>query len=168
MNNILVFLAHVEMQQCHLRTLRVTCVLTNHLKAGQEALEEVLAGVGHGEGAELRHHNAILLAVPPVGVASQEATHVRHLASAHVELVQHGHPIKPMVVASREHRYALSFIHLSILLNNNILLVRPHFLNSLGVSEFKLSRAVAEEVSTDPGGNGPLYFSSDGLRGLLH
>lgn len=46
--------------------------------------------------------------------------------------------------------------------------VTTHFLNSLGVSEFKLPRAVAEEVSIDPGGNGALYFSSDGLGGLLH
>lgn len=95
------------MQQHHLRMRGVTQVLTNHLKARHEALEEVLAGVGHGEGAELRHHDAILLAVPLVGVASQEATHVRHLASADVELVQHGHSIEPMVVASRERRCAL-------------------------------------------------------------
>lgn len=81
-------------------------VLTDHLKARQEALEEVLAGVGHGDGAELRHDDAIPLAVLLIGVASQEAAHVGHLAAADVKLVQQGHPIEPVVVARRESRCA--------------------------------------------------------------
>lgn len=73
--------------------------LTHHLEAGKEALKEVFAGVGHGEGAKLRHHDAVLFTVLLVGIAVQEPAHVRHLAIVYFELVHHGHSIEPVVVA---------------------------------------------------------------------
>ena len=62
--------------------------LTDHLKAGEKALEEVLTGVGEGQRPELGHHDAVLLAVLPVGVALQEATAVGHLSLLDLELMQ--------------------------------------------------------------------------------
>jgi len=73
--------------------------LTDHLKAGQEALEEVLAGIGHGQRAELGHHDAVPLAVLAVRFAPQEATAVRHLSPLDLELVQKRHAVKPVVEA---------------------------------------------------------------------
>lgn len=88
----------------HIYFIPLSYLLTKLLKARKESLEEVFAGVRHGKRAKLRHYDPVPLAVLFEGIALQEPTHVRHLTSLNLELVQHGHPIKPMVVAVMKHR----------------------------------------------------------------
>lgn len=71
--------------------------LTRQLKAREEALEEVLAWVWHGNRAEFRHHNAVMLKVFLVAITVEEAAHVLHLSILNVELVHKCHAIKPVV-----------------------------------------------------------------------
>lgn len=88
----------------HIYFIPLSYLLTKLLKARKESLEEVFTGVGHGKRAKLRHYDPVPLAVLFEGITLQEPTHVRHLTSLNLELVQHGHPIKPMVVAVMKHR----------------------------------------------------------------
>lgn len=74
---------------------------TWNLKARKEARKDVLAGVGHGQRAELRHQDAVLLRVGDVGGALQEAAAVGDSAVADVEAVHHGHAVEPVGVAER-------------------------------------------------------------------
>lgn len=135
------------------------CPLTYHLKTRQEALEEVFTGVGQGQGAKFWNHDAVLLTVLLVDVAAKEATHVRYSAVPHPELVQHRHPIKPVVVAGKRHRQFERFSPLRGL---------EGFHNSLSVPKLELSRTVAQEVAIDPGRDGTLYFSGNWLGGLCY
>ncbi len=84
----------------HIQTTSVRTkdfILTRQLKAREEALEEVLAWVWHGNRAEFRHHNAVMLKVFLVAITVEEAAHVRHLSILNVELVHKRHTIKPVI-----------------------------------------------------------------------
>ena len=89
-------------QVFHFLRLFLFSVLTHHLKAGQEALEDVFTGVRQGEGTKFWHHDAVPFTILPVGLAVQEATHVGHLAFCDGELMQQRHPIKPVIVAVKK------------------------------------------------------------------
>lgn len=81
-------------------------LLTHLLKAWEKSLEEVFTRVGHGQGTKLRHDDAVLLTVLPVGVALQEPAHVGHISPLDLELVHQGHPVKPVVVAAVRRRHS--------------------------------------------------------------
>lgn len=65
-------------------------------------MEEVFAGVRQGDGTELGHGDAVVLLVGLVAVTGQEAAFVRHLTFGYFELVQEGHPVKPVVEPGKE------------------------------------------------------------------
>lgn len=84
-------------------------ILTMHLKAGQEALEEVFAWIRHCNRTKFRHHNAVMLSVFLVAIAVQEAAHVCHFSILNMKLVHKCHPIKPVVETEEQTQQLIHF-----------------------------------------------------------
>lgn len=75
---------------------------TLHFKPGHKTLEDILAGIRHGQSSELRNHDSVVLAVNLEGVTLQELALVLNSPVLNFKLVQQGHPIKPVVVSEKQ------------------------------------------------------------------
>lgn len=148
-------------QTTSIRTKDIT--LTRQLKAWEEALEEVLAWIWHGNCAEFRHYNAVMLKVRCVAITVEEAAHVCHLSILYVELVQKRHPIKPMV----ETKEQIQLIYFPVMIVICSVLKEPKCYSPAS-SDLKLSRSIPEEIAFDPWGNVTCNCGCDGLWGFIY